>query len=490
MTKAKQLSFYINEELSITDVKTTKLLLKDYVGFEPDLNDIKDFVLSRKGLDFYLNDSYQKVNKNEAIRVLIDTGFKSNNQQEEQTREPIFLSLFSSNEVGSNPVSFDGFAVTTFSELLKNCQNIDSKKISGENLEVIFFNLRNCALEYYNKFYRTEDNNNLAIDILNENQKEDVSSEAKIEKVEPLFLPNTISMQDTESIKTEAEDAEEFIYQKERIYTMIKNIEKNDITEGLKHLLFNPFGSEDGLLDYTYLIGKKLPFLIKNPGFECFYLCSTADENCYLVNTGLINSFGSDIYIAYKITDKDDYIPAFVVESPHIAQTYGFNFTGGLNIIDFHAAAKELSNEALLDFIKNSPLDYDTKTNIVYNQKDRFPKEVQNWNDRQLADLLNEAFFIGKKILSRNNNYMLPIYNENTDSFDYLLPLHIFRELTDTPEMVFVIKYQDKSWQVTEVQNFESMDYAKQDFLNIYHRLCHLTYPSANPISVVNTGEK
>lgn len=193
-----------------------------------------------------------------------------------------------------------------------------------------------------------------------------------------------------------------------------------------------------GIFRFVYMeqICKKTRDNIKGNGYTY-----SQNKKAYVVNTGLIDTYGNYIYLIDKTPEIQDFYTKDISIMKRKLEliSYGFNPT----------AIKELPNP--IKFVENNAeLVFDAEYNnfdfndtdhlyhIITERIDRFPEKYRDESAIILCNRIKSAISQAIMIQKSNYNYIVPKYDFAKRKIQFMIPLRLDGLLDNTPEIVII----------------------------------------------------
>ena len=411
-----------------------------------DINDIVEFVQGEKSTKFYFD---QDMNgKDERARNItylwLDTGFV------DAKGNPLFISL----------LNHDGYFTGHF---IGNSFYL-SKKIYYfyQNQRAVTQNEIKFKEKYKSKIEgRTV--KNLTEKYKAKASNANLQTRDKIDSIGKFFA-------DENALGEDIEDAGKATSTDEKSFRSYWTSEPSDLVKDIyKMLMINNWKSINGLDRYIKIVGSRIGQLIEQ-GKSDYYKLNRIKSA--VVNTGLLDNFGSDIYVIYrKNISYGLYVPHKIVESKREYLYDGF-------ITDKSETVEVLPitfyNDGELPF-RASIEDFDITPralfHIIEERRHRFPENVRELSDAQLASKIRNALEIGLKMQLRDPSYAKPSYSTLTGTISWMIPLHINSELVEEPELVLVLRKAGEFYEIKTIIPYDDETKDKLTDLSLYSRL-------------------
>ena len=420
----------INNQILIDSVEHVLIGLNNQTAFRNiDINDVVEFIRNEENTVFFLNDKLE-ITRNmapDSVYLWVDTGFIS------RYGHPLFISM----------ISRDGY----FSGHYVG----DSKFLSEK------------AIEFYprnrNVIHRNETVFNEKYKKLTANRKTSSLNEKYKDKIEPIA---TVNCRKTSDIARESRTVKHTNeYWEKEPSELVKDL------EGI--LMFNSWSSIRGLDRYIKILGCRLAQLIEQGKNEYFVLNQLQSA---IINTGLLDRYGEDIYLMYKKhVGFGFYVPDKIVESKKDYISEGFakdksDVVSSLKPIDFFDEGQRTFDADIGDIDLTSR----ALGHMIEERKDRFPENIRAMSDASIAVKIKSALELGLKLQKRDGSYAKPGYSGASKTISWMLPLHINRDLNDTPELVLVLRKVDQFYEVKTILPYDDELKDKLIDLSLYGR--------------------
>ena len=419
----------INNQILIDSVEHVLIGLNNQTAFRNiDINDVVEFIRNEENTVFFLNDKLE-ITRNmapDSVYLWVDTGFIS------RYGHPLFISM----------ISRDGY----FSGHYVG----DSKFLSEK------------AIEFYprnrNVIHRNETVFNEKYKKLTANRKTSSLNEKYKDKIEPIA---TVNCRKTSDIARESRTVKHTNDWEKEPSELVKDL------EGI--LMFNSWSSIRGLDRYIKILGCRLAQLIEQGKNEYFVLNQLQSA---IINTGLLDRYGEDIYLMYKKhVGFGFYVPDKIVESKKDYISEGFakdksDVVSSLKPIDFFDEGQRTFDADIGDIDLTSR----ALGHMIEERKDRFPENIRAMSDASIAVKIKSALELGLKLQKRDGSYAKPGYSGASKTISWMLPLHINRDLNDTPELVLVLRKVDQFYEVKTILPYDDELKDKLIDLSLYGR--------------------
>lgn len=195
----------------------------------------------------------------------------------------------------------------------------------------------------------------------------------------------------------------------------------------------------------------------------------STDGTVTLINTGLLNNLGQDMYIIYKkngteITD----IKRVTAKSE--LMFYGFSK---------EAVKKNLlpvilwDDEKDLEFNGDELEDFDFQNRNMMNSailslRENFSVSTERYSMEALYNRIINSITLALKIHRRDKRYILPVYDPELKKINFIIPLHVDDYIDDRPEFALVIGDNDSLfYEIKEVIDLETA-YIRAKTVNPY----------------------
>ena len=253
------------------------------------------------------------------------------------------------------------------------------------------------------------------------------------------------------------------------VYDVVNNAD--DILSGIVPvvkdlLMFDNWKSDAGLDRYLKICGTRLSQLIEQDMTDYY----TFNGTHAVINTGLFNRFGLDIYVMYKVTCTDTYefTSCAVVEGKSDMISKGFSRDEAsrelLPITFFNYGEPEVFTAAMSDFdVSTSAL-----MHIIGTRRERFPENMNDVSDSMIVSKIMQALEIGVKIQARDHSYIKPVYSGKAKAVAWVFPLHINRSLTEQPELALIVRRRDCFYEIKTIISYDDIVLDRLRCLSLY----------------------
>lgn len=424
----------IDDIFHIDNLKEMASFLESKTGIKDiPIDSVVEFISGEKNTKFYLNDKLEQVGQDgdysDVVYVWLDTGLLN------RTGCPLFISMI---------------PIKTMSGEYRGHFIGDSKFLSSK------------AIEYFPKNRKDIENNELIFrriyrDLMDERNQKNINDVIRVI---------------IEEKKSEYEKRVGFNGSKTRELTINErrkgylNGTVLKLTGEVRDLLmFDNWSSPNGLNRYLKVIGSRLVQLIAGGKTE-YYQNNGLSA---VVNTGLINRFGNDIYILYsKHLGYDLYTADKILDGSRDYKSAGFDGFKELKPIAFFNENVEKFDATLED------IDVTSKAlqHIIEARKSRFPDAFQDVTDAQMASRINAALELGVRMQKRYSRFAKPLYSTEIGRISWCLPLHISSDFAGEPELVLVLlKNKDGYFEIKTVLPYDDEVKDKLRCLTLYEGL-------------------
>lgn len=417
---------YVDNDILIDDVNAMLSILKKQTGRDDiDINKIVDFIDKENATKFYFDKLLKCVNpaetKAEIEYLWLDTGLLDTNNR------PIFISLISrGSEYGP---FFQGHFVGCSGYLAGTIANYRPKYISQ---------IKENELRFRDKYTK----------------KTASRTQANQPDKAPAVAPQKV-------VKRPAKEGQAA---KRKEYLELTNFPI--VEEVQKRLLVQNWKTPHGLGRYLKIIGVRVQQLIEKNKTDYFLLNHIKSA---VVNTGLLDKYGSYIYIIYRQhLDFGTYTPYKILETKSDFVTEGFDPKGKVDRllpVDFFGGE---TFDATIDDIDITPR---ALSHIIQERKDRFPESVQKLSDMSLANRVRDAVSVSLRLNCCDSSYIKPDYSGTEAKLGWILPCHIERDITEEPELVLVATKMGRFYEIKTILPYDDSVKDRLTALSLYGRL-------------------
>jgi hypothetical protein len=398
--------FYIGRNIIVDETETMLPILEAQSGIDNiDIKDIAEFVDSQKGTKFYFDSAMNGKDEmsKDIVYLWIDTGFK------DKYGKPLFISLI--NHKGY----FTGHFIGTSSYL--------AGKIAD-----YFPENRNKIWDNESKFKEKYKRKSEGRDIPDLKDRYKIKAETKVKE--------TKATKQFESNQREIKK-----YWEAEPAAIAEEVSKT--------LLINNWKSTKGVDRYLKIIGTRIFRMTELGETRYCFLNKLKDA---VVNTGLVDKYGSFIYMIYrKHIAYQLYVPYKIVGRK--AELFNEGFVNDdktdLPPITFNDDTKLT---ATLDRFDITPK---ALSHIIEERRERFPESAKNLSDIALATKIKTALELGLTLQKVDPSYAKPSYSTTTNTISWFLPLHINRDYNEEPEMVLVIRQSGYYYEIKTILPYD-----------------------------------
>lgn len=424
--------FHIAQNIIIEDVDTvckTIQTMSKRTGFT--IEDIAAFINQEYFTKFYLDEKLNiKKAEDSANKVLwLDSGFQVSDGK------AIFISLL------LNGGEYAGFFVGTAATL--------SKKIAEHYPRNKSMITRNLSI-FYNKYQA----------MLPKREHPHITDLFAELKEEERLSPDSVTSECAATTETNRVDTSQ-------IATALKSVGLTPNTEAFDEyqeeesnkmppdwvmdlydeLLINTWKRPEGLDRYIKIIGARIQTFIEQKRTE-YYIMNNIHS--VVVNSGLIDKFGMDVLIYYKLHLRENCYKAYNII---MSKTELLNENFDIKDIKRELVPIQFTEDAitLKASLDDFDINYKSLAHIIDERIDRFPESYRGMKADVLAAKIKSSLEIGLKLQQRDHNYAKPVYSTKHEGVSWYLPLHIHNSLSEPPELVMVIKKVDAFYQVKTI---------------------------------------
>ena len=464
--------YYIEPTIIIEDVETVLGNIQSLSKrSEIDLEEMAEFIRNETYTKFYLDEkmNIRKPTDYGNKYLWLDTGFRI------PDGKPIFISMLPEGE------EYSGFFVGTAQNLSKKISERYPQYRTSINKNLKMFPLKYRAMlnkrnvEHLMDRYETEPEPEVkvaslaATNYVTKALEETAAAATQPQSADGLRMVTSMATAILNAGMTISQEVEQETLEppKEDVVIMKKTEEKMEESEELEdltpkkiedwvqdlydELLINTWQRTEGLDRFLKIIGTRIQQLIEKKKTE-YYIMNRIRS--VVINTGLVDKFGSDVLVYYKINMLENGYKAYnVVMSKTELLAEGFSVQDikrELKPIQFHDEPMVLT-AGLSDF----DINYRSLAHIVNERIDRFPDSYQAMKSDVLAAKIKSALEIGLKLQQRDHNYAKPVYSTKQMGISWYMPLHIHKSLSEAPELVMVIKKVEEFYQVKTILNYD-----------------------------------
>ena len=400
-------SLELSEVATIEWVEMTIEFIRKLTGVDYEISDLTEAISKNKGSFLFLDKSLNITTSEDPLAqyCLVDTGIMKDSDNE------IYISLLP--KTGG---LFSGYRTGVLDFLLNSAYEFRLK--NGEDQTELLCNMKKVK-ELASK-----------IRVLR--------AEGKQDEIDPL-------------IASETKKPDTKVLNRNGITTVVNRSIDPDLASVISVvnslLMINKFKTIYGLERYIKIIGDRAKILIQEGKSEYYILNNI--KSC-VINTGLLDRFGNDIQVIYRINMKDESYRAFkVVGSKTDLVDNGFDtndISRNIKPISFLTDERVFTGE-----VSDFDINYHSLFHILDDRRDRFPVELATLSDNIIASRINESIESGIKINKRDNTYIKPIYSTESHCISWVFPLHLSTSLVDNPELALIVRKEEQFYEVKTI---------------------------------------
>jgi len=425
----------VKEGIIIDDVENVVKLIQDRTGFRNvDINDVVDFINHEPGTIFYVDEKFNvKLEKENTRYLWLDTGFEENDR-------PIFISLLA--EYGEYVGHYTGeyrFLTTAITNYYP------------QNYKAVNDNIRKFEQKYDRQVEGRMVKHLTEKYLLLEGEDADTFSGYTEE-----------SEQETKKLVQEPREMSVNTYGNQEYYSAC---ELGAVIR--KQLLVDKWRTAGGFERFLKIIGARVWQLVQQGRDEFFVINKTKS---LVVNTGLLDKFGMDIKVMYRINlttntynpyrlilSKQDFLDNEFTKEQANAMIRPISFLDDGEDFNVRMEDFDISTRALI--------------HIIEERRSRFPQNLQDMSCDKLAQKIEDALRLGLKMQERDRSYVKPSYSGKTGKISWAMPLHANNEFTEEPELVLVIVKQNVFYEVKTVLPYDDAVKDRLNALALYEKL-------------------
>lgn len=198
-------------------------------------------------------------------------------------------------------------------------------------------------------------------------------------------------------------------------------------------------------------------------------ILTNSDSTVYLINSGLLNRLGQDLYITYEYENRE-------VSNIRKVNNKSELIKQGFTRKD---AAKNL--EPILAWVNEEELEFDAETiddfdlqnfdllsEIVESMQVKYGSHIQAfYNLEKMCERFEISINLALKINRRDKRYITPIYEEKIEGIAFMIPLYI-DSINDAPSFVMIVTDHDNEFfEIIDIVDIDTA-YLKAKLINPY----------------------
>lgn len=398
---------------------------------------VMDFIRTEKNTTFYFDEKMKLVEKgsSDATFVWLDTGLIT------EDRRPILVSI----RLGNGSDIFVGHIAGSASYLFDKLRELNPSFKKQINTNSRFFYTK------YNLSVRERKLQHLEIKAKKNytwiNYEEMSGSEVlrgeyeMFADIEPIAVgAEEISVSDPVARPVPFKENKE----KKNDLGELSQIQYEKIAEDLKELmLVNRWHSQYGIVRYLRMIAFRLEKLIEEGRSEYYILNPIRSA---IVNTGLIDRFGSPIHILYQKNLKEKtYEPKLIMEGK---RDYLYN---RFEKEDINKKILPISfcepNERVLPVgLEDIDITQKALIHVIEERRDRFPSEYADMPSMTLAVKVREAIEFAFHINEIDHHFIRPLYSTTHQTIIWVVPMFKDNDIRREPGLVLYLREADEGF--------------------------------------------
>lgn len=205
---------------------------------------------------------------------------------------------------------------------------------------------------------------------------------------------------------------------------------------------------------YIDTLVSRLNWVNKDSWNSPSFVLLNKDGTCGLYNTGLLDIFGKDIYLVSNLEKDGLQCTGFHIvigKRGLTCKTLNFDADSfdSIPCVSFYDSISDLIFDAELkdfDLTNNTGVEH-----CLLDRLDRFPKEFRSLSSVMLYSDMVRAVELGITLSKRDRNYVKPFYNPQQNVLSFIIPYHIFGDMSKKPDLGIVVRKIGEYWQIMTV---------------------------------------
>lgn len=170
-----------------------------------------------------------------------------------------------------------------------------------------------------------------------------------------------------------------------------------------------------------------------------------------LYNTGFVDEYGNYILMVAE-TDGVKLYSQEVIRSK-------------IKLTEMQFSCKDIEPVKLYDskeelIFEGNMEDFDLEASsgvehVIKDRAERFPDEVKGLSDKKMYDAIKSSIEFDLKMQERDIKWILPFYNIKYNEIQYLFPLYIYSDYTESADLVLIIHKENNIYRIGTVISVE-----------------------------------
>ena len=445
---------YLNEKMLVENIEDVVARIQTQSGHDDvDFDKVKEFILNQPATEFYFDNKMQgKSNDDEdSLYLWLDTGYVN------EKGNAIFISLL--RQTGTD-VDFKGYYVGDYNFLAKSIVSHNTRYT-----RIINDNRLRFKLKYEKKIEKRE--------IAHIDTFGTVKAEV-IEVKEPVTAFAEALMNCNIQFGTEEPVAIKSVQIERKPVVSSNCCSMTPVTEEIfEDLVFPSWRTIKGLDRYLKVIGRRISQLIAEDKEEYYVINSTGSV---VVNTGIMDHVGNDYHVMYRVNMSEKYKNLGGYEVEKLIRSKADYLENGFDkaqAIKFKTPIKFFEDDVKNFKPTMDDFDLDTKDlyHIIEERRARFPENIQQKTNLDIANKLRTELEMGIKMQMRDSSYAKLHYSAKHGYTSWLLPFHVEASFNEEPELVLVIAKYGEFYRVKTILPYDDDMKDRITALSLYSRI-------------------
>lgn len=212
----------------------------------------------------------------------------------------------------------------------------------------------------------------------------------------------------------------------------------------------SPDGSLHRLQNFLAAIAVRAEYLY---GSNTGCVVPNDKKDKVLVNSGLVDRYGIDIWLIYSISQNGKFMLYQIVDSRRDLSRAGFARITNLEPLKFYDSKSDLIFDGTME-----EMDLEDTTRLVHilsERIDRFPERVKDYPVAVLYSKLRGSIEAALRRCRVDYKYAVAMYNLRRHKIQFLLPFFLSDELNAAPELAIIIDKDKDYYSVKTIISLE-----------------------------------
>ena len=185
----------------------------------------------------------------------------------------------------------------------------------------------------------------------------------------------------------------------------------------------------------------------------------SSDRKCCLINTGLLDKYGNFIYLIDKMPNTKEFGKKYfnIMTSKSMLIGFGFEAKQTKNLPEPFKFCENPGDLVFRAELEDFDLEDELHLNhIIQERKFRFPDVYKNVDTSIISDKIKASIMRAINISKVDYKYVMPKYDLETQTIQFMIPLYLDTRYGETPELVIVVGKRGELWKMYTVLTMEN----------------------------------